>query len=235
MSQDSLDSSVYMMTRGVQAESNPASMRRLAELEVDLQASKEMVLEQTRELERCRENKRLLERELRAPKESKHASEVQAMEKEMKEMKEKLRYYACSQQQMDEDRRRVAELTQELRQVREQSEQLKRRPGLKEASRRLTELRRHNEELQECLRKRHPDGILSMLKACEAPVESNEERQLERKVQDLTAQLAEKDELYDRQMRALRAQYAAWQLNFNGFELLRTICGTVTSSGSRLQ
>eukprot|EP00438_Fugacium_kawagutii_P010226 Skav234258 [mRNA] locus=scaffold1464:752640:753632:+ [translate_table: standard] len=109
---------------------------------------------------------------------------------------------------MEEDRKQVAQLAEELRAVKAENSDLKRRPGLKEASKKIAELRRQNEELNECLRKRHPDSILALMKACEpSPEEKRELRDLKGRIAELEAQLQERDAMYDRRIRALRAQY----------------------------
>lgn len=199
-----------------EAAANPASMRRLAEVERELVATKERAEEHARELERCREAKRQLEREIIAgPPPKPPNQELEQMEarcvlaqSEVAEMQEKLRYYAQSQQAMEEDRRQVEKLSEELRAAKTENGDLRRRPGLKEASKKIAELRRQNEELNECLRKRNPDSILALIKACEpAPEEKRELRDLKGRIAELEAQLQERDAMYDRRIRGLRAQY----------------------------
>eukprot|EP00435_Cladocopium_sp_Y103_P008760 s2913_g2.t1 len=199
-----------------EADANPASMRRLAEVERELVATKERAEEHARELERCREAKRQLEREIIAgPPPKAPNQELEQMEarcalaqSEVAEMQEKLRYYAQSQQAMEEDRRQVEKLSEELRAAKTENGDLRRRPGLKEASKKIAELRRQNEELNECLRKRNPDSILALIKACEpAPEEKRELRDLKGRIAELEAQLQERDAMYDRRIRGLRAQY----------------------------
>ncbi|CAK9001052.1 unnamed protein product [Durusdinium trenchii] len=200
-----------------EADANPASMRRVAELERELAAAKERADEHGRELERCREAKRQLEREIIAgprveaeihPELQQAEAKCALAQSELAGMQEKLRYYAQSQQEMEEDRRQVAQLAEELWAAKNETAELRRRPGLKEASRKIAELRRQNEELNECLRKRHPDSLLSLIKACEpAPEEKRELRHLQSRVTELEAQLQERDALYDRRIRGLRAQY----------------------------
>jgi len=199
-----------------EADTNPASMRRVADLERELVAAKERADEHARELERCREAKRQLEREIIAgPSKPSNQEKIEAVEtrcalaqSEVAEMQEKLQYYAQSQQAMEEDRRQVASLSEELRAAKTENVDLRRRPGLKEASKKIAELRRQNEELNECLRKRHPDSILALIKACEpAPEERRELRDLKGRIVELEAQLQERDAMYDRRIRGLRAQY----------------------------
>jgi len=195
-------------------------MRRVAEVERELVSAKERADEYSRELERCREAKRQLERELlTGPPQPKGDTQLQELldqaearrgqaQSEVSEMQEKLRFYAQSQQEMEEDRKEVARLGEELRALRGENSELRRRPGTKEANKRIAELRKQIEELQECLRKRHPDSILALVKACEpGPEEKRELRELKQKVEDLQAQLEDRDALYDRRVRALRAQY----------------------------
>ncbi|CAE8632017.1 unnamed protein product, partial [Polarella glacialis] len=213
------------------ADANPASMRRVAELERELVAVKERADEHGRELEKCREAKRALERELlTGPQQQQRGADLSVADAarlgaseaarskavaDVAELQEKVRFFAESQQQMVEDRMEVARLAEELRASRGENAELRRRPGAKEASRRTAELRKQIEELQECLRKRHPDSILALVKACEPPPEQRRElRELQGKVEELEAQLAERDELYDRRVRALRAQYDHMRLEF---------------------
>lgn len=203
------------------ADTNPASMRRMAELERELVAVKERADEQARELERCRETKRQLERELlhgappSAPGAEKpcgqHLAELAAQrhsQAEVAELREKVRWYADSQREMEEDRRQVERLDEELRILRSENSELRRRPSTKEANRRVAELRKQVDELQECLRKRHPDSLLSLVKACEPPPEERRElRELRERVAELEGKIVERDTMYDRQVRSLRAQY----------------------------
>eukprot|EP00930_Biecheleria_cincta_P102407 TRINITY_DN9412_c1_g1_i4.p1 TRINITY_DN9412_c1_g1~~TRINITY_DN9412_c1_g1_i4.p1 ORF type:complete len:1864 (+),score=558.09 TRINITY_DN9412_c1_g1_i4:73-5664(+) len=203
------------------ADTNPASMRRVTELERELVAVKERAEEHMKELERCREAKRQLERELltgppqtrcadaqqRENLQQEEAKRAQA-EAEVSELQEKLRYYAQSQQEMETDRQEVARLGEQIRALHSENADLRRRPGAKEANRRTAELRKQVDELQECLRKRHPDSILALMKAAEPPSEERKEvREMRAKVEELEAQLAERDVLYDRRVRSLRAQY----------------------------
>jgi len=108
---------------------------------------------------------------------------------------------------MEEDRRQVLRLGEELRAALGENAELRKRPA-KEASKKIAELRKQNEELHECLRKRHPDSLLALIKACEPPPEEKRKlSELKGRVVELEAQLAEQDALYDRRIRALRAQY----------------------------
>merc|ERR1719210_630247 len=109
---------------------------------------------------------------------------------------------------MDQDRQEVARLGEEVHNLRAENSELRRRPGAKEANLRTAELRKQVDELHECLRRRNPDSLLSLVKACEPPpAERRELREFQRHVEDLEEKLAERDVLYDRRVRALRAQY----------------------------
>eukprot|EP00929_Paragymnodinium_shiwhaense_P049187 TRINITY_DN24827_c0_g1_i1.p1 TRINITY_DN24827_c0_g1~~TRINITY_DN24827_c0_g1_i1.p1 ORF type:complete len:1923 (+),score=632.60 TRINITY_DN24827_c0_g1_i1:285-6053(+) len=202
------------------ADANPASMRRVTELERELVVTKERADEHARDLERCREARRQLERELitggtAAPvEEDKKRQLADALdrcgraEEIVEEMRERLRLYAESQREMDEDRKEVARLAEDMHALRLENAELKRRPGAKEAGRRNAELRKQVDELQECLRKRNPDSILALIKACEPKPEDRKElRDLQGRVAELEGKLAEREMLYDRQVRAMRAQY----------------------------
>eukprot|EP00927_Polykrikos_kofoidii_P067134 TRINITY_DN6264_c0_g1_i1.p1 TRINITY_DN6264_c0_g1~~TRINITY_DN6264_c0_g1_i1.p1 ORF type:complete len:1973 (-),score=493.75 TRINITY_DN6264_c0_g1_i1:293-6211(-) len=201
------------------ADANPASMRRVSELERELVVAKERADEHARELERCREQRRQLEREILtgpAPSIDSNAQQLAEaaenrcarVEAEMSELREKIWVYADSQKEMEEDRKEVARLAEQLRNAQAENAELRRRPSAKEAGRRVAELRRQVDELQECLRKRHPDSLLSLVKACEPrPEERKEVRDLRAQVEQLEAKLEEREALYDRQVRALRAQY----------------------------
>ncbi|CAE7580533.1 unnamed protein product [Symbiodinium sp. KB8] len=198
------------------ADANPASMARLVDLERELVAVKERADEHAKELERCREAKRQLEREMITgplPKAA-HSEELEHAEarlvqsrNEVSELQAKLLFYAQGQQEMEEDRRQVLRLGEELRAALGENAELRKRPA-KEASKKIAELRKQNEELHECLRKRHPDSLLALIKACEPPPEEKRKlSELKGRVAELEAQLAEQDALYDRRIRALRAQY----------------------------
>ena len=198
------------------ADANPASMARLVDLERELVAVKERADEHAKELERCREAKRQLEREMITgplPKAA-HSEELEHAEarlvqsrSEVSELQAKLLFYAQGQQEMEEDRRQVLRLGEELRAALGENAELRKRPA-KEASKKIAELRKQNEELHECLRKRHPDSLLALIKACEPPPEEKRKlSELKGRVVELEAQLAEQDALYDRRIRALRAQY----------------------------
>ena len=198
------------------AEANPASMARLADLERELVATRERAEEHAKELERCREAKRQLEREVIAgppPKpalseELEHAeAKLAESRSEASELQAKLLFYAQGQQEMEEDRRQVLRLGEELRSALGENAELRKHPA-KEASKKIAELRKQNEELHECLRKRHPDSLLALIKACEPPPEEKRKlSELKGRVLELETQLAEQDALYDRRVRALRAQY----------------------------
>ena len=198
------------------ADANPASMARLADLERELVAVKERAEEHANELEKCREAKRQLERELitgPAPKpaqseELEHAEARLAQSRsEVSELQAKLVFYAHGQQEMEEDRRQVLRLGEELRAALSENAELRKHPP-REAGKKIAELRKQNEELHECLRKRHPDSLLALIKACEPPPEEKRKlSELKGRVVELEAQLAEQDALYDRRIRALRAQY----------------------------
>lgn len=202
------------------AEANPASMRRVAELERELVLARERVEEHARELERCRETKRQLERELLngpvaaavpediAAKLAEAQAQQRRAEEDSAQLREKLRWYAESQREMEEDRLQVERLEDEVHGLRSECSELRRRPSAKEANRRVAELRKQVEELSECLRKRHPDSLLSLVKACEPPPEERRElRELRARVEELEGKLADRDTMYDRRVRALRAQY----------------------------
>ncbi|CAE7689721.1 HYDIN [Symbiodinium sp. CCMP2592] len=198
------------------ADANPASMARLVDLERELVAVKERADEHAKELERCREAKRQLEREMITgplPKAA-HSEELEHAEarlaqsrSEVSELQAKLLFYAQGQQEMEEDRRQVLRLGEELRAALGENAELRKRPA-KEASKKIAELRKQNDELHECLRKRHPDSLLALIKACEPPPEEKRKlSELKGRILELEAQLAEQDALYDRRIRALRAQY----------------------------
>eukprot|EP00443_Scrippsiella_acuminata_P020551 CAMPEP_0115184930 /NCGR_PEP_ID=MMETSP0270-20121206/9211_1 /TAXON_ID=71861 /ORGANISM="Scrippsiella trochoidea, Strain CCMP3099" /LENGTH=1881 /DNA_ID=CAMNT_0002598021 /DNA_START=98 /DNA_END=5743 /DNA_ORIENTATION=- len=203
------------------ADANPASMRRVADLERDLVIAKERADEHARELERCREMKRQLERELlngapvvvdeHAPSKQQLSEALAAQsraEQEVSELRDKLQWYAKSQCEMEDDRREVERLDEEVRTLRVENSELRRRPSAKEANRRVAEMRKQIDELSECLRKRNPDSILSLVKACEPPPEERRElRELRGRVTELEAKLSDRDTMYDRRVRALRAQY----------------------------
>jgi len=92
---------------------------------------------------------------------------------------------------------------------------LKRRPGTKETNRRTAELQKQVDQLTESLRKRNPDSILNLMKACEPkPEEKKELRTLTAKVEELETKLNERDQTYDRQVRALRAHYDHLRLEY---------------------
>ena len=197
------------------ADVNPASMARLADLERELAAVKERADEHAKELERCREAKRQLEREvISGPLPKAQSAELEQAEArllqsqgEVSELQAKLVFYAQGQQEMEEDRRQVLRLGEELRAALGENAELRKRPA-KEAGKKIAELRKQNEELHECLRKRHPDSLLALIKACEPPLEEKRKlSELKGRVVELEAQLAEQDALYDRRIRALRAQY----------------------------
>jgi len=200
------------------ADTNPASMRRVSEVEKELALAKERAEELSRELERSRESNRQLERELlngppvqQAEASTGLADAVAARsraEAEVKDVRQKLDWYVESQRQMEEDHRKVVQLNEDVRLLRAENSELKRKPGAKEVSRRAAELQKQVDELQECLRKRNPDSILSLVKACEPrPEERKELRDLKARVEELEAKLVDRDESYDRQVRALRAHY----------------------------
>eukprot|EP00928_Gymnodinium_smaydae_P042996 TRINITY_DN28900_c0_g1_i1.p1 TRINITY_DN28900_c0_g1~~TRINITY_DN28900_c0_g1_i1.p1 ORF type:complete len:1943 (-),score=501.48 TRINITY_DN28900_c0_g1_i1:67-5895(-) len=205
------------------ADANPASMRRVTELERELVLAKERAEETAKELERCRDAKRQLERELigGAPASATTQADAEALrpvaeaeqhcskaEQDIAEMRERLRDYAESQQNMDADRREVARLGAELREAKAEVLELRRRPGVKEAGRRNAELRKQVDELQESLRKRHPDSLLSLMKACEPrPEERRELRDLKSRNEELEAKLSDREAIHDRQIRALKARY----------------------------
>jgi len=201
------------------ADTNPASVRRVGELEREVVSAKERTEELARELDRCREAKRQLERELLhgsppvpAAETSSELAEARAAhstaEAEAAELRKKLLWYVESQREMEDDRREAVHLSEEVRRLRTENSELKRRPGAKEANRRTAELQKQVGQLQESLRKRHPDSILSLVKACEPrPEERRELRDLRSRVEELEAKLSERDATYDRQVRALRAHY----------------------------
>merc|ERR1719379_2883280 len=195
------------------ADINPASMKRVADLERELGIAKERAAELASELERSREDNRQLQRELLAGPQApaagaernakineEAAASIRALEAELSDAKEKIRWYAEGQLGMDEDRKEVERLSEEIRQLRSKNEELSRRPGIKESNRRVEELRSQVEELQECLRKRNPDSILAMMKACEPrPEEKRLTRELQKRVDELEGKLGESAATHDRQ------------------------------------
>ena len=139
---------------------------------------KERCEEHAKELERSREERRKLERELLngvqvAPsaETEKQLSVVTAersrLEAEVTLLRGKVDWYVESQREMEDDRRNAVRLGEELRDLRTENAELKRRPGAKESGRRAAELQKQVEQLQDCLRKRNPDSILNLVKACE--------------------------------------------------------------------
>jgi len=166
------------------AETNPASMRRVSELEKELVAAKARSDELAKELDRCREGRKQLERELLNGAPSTQSEEDAAKlaeavagrlqaEAEVGELREKISWYLESQREMEEDRNHVLRLGEEVRILRAENADLKRRPSQKQTHRRVDDLQKENEQLKECLRKRHPDSLLNLISACEQKPEKN--------------------------------------------------------------
>jgi len=119
-------------------------------LERELKDAKARAEEYAQELERCREAKRQLERELingppsnMVPVAADAASQLAdayaariKLEGEVKELKDKLCFYVEGQQKMEEDHMENVRLGEEIRRLCQENGELRRRPGAKEANRR---------------------------------------------------------------------------------------------------
>uniref|UniRef100_W5NIL3 Centrosomal protein of 162 kDa n=1 Tax=Lepisosteus oculatus TaxID=7918 RepID=W5NIL3_LEPOC len=194
------------------------------------------------EVRRLKQDKQSLELDLEVMKKERDLAKAQAVyvsgdktfemkvmgekyNQEIADLKKRLQWYAENQELLDKDTMRLQAATSEIEKLKEQVEKLKAEVGnrniqqqrkMKERvgdAKRIQDLERQVKEMEEIIRRRHPNSLPALIYAAASAGEGGAAAKpetvtfLEKRVQRLEAELQGKDEEAKRSLRAMEQQY----------------------------
>ncbi|XP_064629139.1 centrosomal protein of 162 kDa-like [Lineus longissimus] len=151
-------------------------------------------------------------------------------EKEIEKLNKKLKWYAENQELLDRDAQTIRKKNEEIEKLKEKIEELKSEPGQKRLesqvrmkerateARKVQDLQRQVKELENILKKRHPNSLPALMWAASAAPETQTKsptvEYLENRVKKLEDELSEQNEDGSKGIRVLEQKYNAMKFQY---------------------
>uniref|UniRef100_UPI003AB0548A centrosomal protein of 162 kDa n=1 Tax=Centroberyx gerrardi TaxID=166262 RepID=UPI003AB0548A len=229
--------------------------QRITELLAQMDTLQKNEAKLSEETHRLKQEKQALEVDLQLTKKERDLAKAQAVStsgdksfemrvqedrhrEEVATLKKKLQWFAENQELLDRDAARLKAATAETHQLKEQVEKLKMDVGKRGSqqqsktkertgdAKRIQDLERQVKELEQTLRRRHPNSLPALIHAAAAaggpedpdsaktPPPSRVSVLLERRIQRLEAELESHDEEANRSLRAMEQQFQRIKLRY---------------------